>query len=65
MVGIKDRRLSEELQMDSELTLVKAIQKVRQSKTIKRQQTILHNNAVGGDHKMNVAIKTHMKKMHS
>lgn len=28
VVGIKDRRLSEQLQMDSELTLAKAIQKV-------------------------------------
>ena len=42
VVGIKERNLSEKLQMDSELTLTKAILKVRQSETVKEQQTILH-----------------------
>lgn len=41
VVGIKDKKLSEQLQMDSELTLAKAMQKVRQSETVKKQQTIL------------------------
>ncbi|KAI2648260.1 hypothetical protein H4Q32_018307 [Labeo rohita] len=58
VVGIKDRKLSEQLQMDSELTLAKAIQKVRQSETVKKQQTIIHS-AAGVDPKTNVdAIKT-------
>lgn len=49
--------------MDSDLTLAKAIQKVRQCETVKRQQVILHSEAVGGDPKTNVdAIKTNMKK---
>ncbi|KAI2666998.1 Retrovirus-related Pol polyprotein from transposon 17.6 [Labeo rohita] len=44
--------------MDSELTLAKAIQKVRQSETVKKQQTIIHS-AAGVDPKTNVdAIKT-------
>ncbi len=63
MAGVKDRRLSEQLSMDSEFTLAKAIQKVRQSETIKRQQTILHSSGVGGDAMTNAdAIKTNMKK---
>lgn len=44
--------------MDSELTLAKAILKVRQSETVKKQQTILHC-AAEVDSKTNVdAIKT-------
>lgn len=58
VVGIKDRKLSEKLQMDSELTLAKAIQQVRQSEAVEKQQTILHS-ATGVDHKTNVdTIKT-------
>ncbi|XP_025757966.1 uncharacterized protein K02A2.6-like [Oreochromis niloticus] len=45
VVGIKDKRLSEQLQMDSELTLAKAIEKVRQSEMVKKQQSILHSSA--------------------
>ena len=41
MVGIKDKRLSEQLQLDSKLTLEKAITKTRQSETVKKQQTFL------------------------
>ena len=36
------------------MTPAKAIQKIKQSKTVKRQQTILHSSAVGGDSKTNV-----------
>jgi len=36
--------------MDSELTIAKAKQKVRQSETVKKQQTILHS-AAGVDSK--------------
>ncbi len=35
VVGIRDRRLSERLQLDPELTLAKAIQTVRQNDTVK------------------------------
>lgn len=41
VVGIKDKKLSEQLQLDSKLTLEKAITKTRQSETVKRQQTFL------------------------
>ena len=36
VVGIKDKKLSEQLQLDSKLTLEKAITKTRQSKTVKK-----------------------------
>ena len=41
VVGIKDKKLSEQLQVDSKLTLEKAITKTRQSETVKKQQTFL------------------------
>ena len=41
VVGIKNAKLSEKLQLDSTLTLEKAITQVRQSEEIKRQQPLL------------------------
>jgi len=43
MVGIKDPKLSEKLQLDDRLTLVTAIQHVHQSEIIKQQQTLLQD----------------------
>ena len=40
-MGLKDNKLSEKLQLDSELTLEKAVTQARQSETIKKQQDIL------------------------
>ncbi len=41
VVGIRDAKLSERLQLDADLTLEKAITKVRQSAAVKTQQPIL------------------------
>ena len=41
MERIKDNRLSEQLQLDSELTSEKATTKTRQSETVKKQETFL------------------------
>ena len=41
VVGICDAKLSESLQMDPELTLTQAIQKVRQRETVKQQQSVV------------------------
>ncbi|KAK0156642.1 hypothetical protein N1851_000118 [Merluccius polli] len=41
VVGLKDSRLSERMQLDRELTLTKAITMARQSEEVKRQQTDL------------------------
>lgn len=49
IVGIIDcQRLSEKLEFDSDVTLAKAIQRVRQSETVKKQQTLPHSNSVRG-----------------
>ena len=45
VVGLKDKKLSELLQLDSQLTLEKAVAKARQSETVKKQQTILQGNS--------------------
>lgn len=44
MVGIKDNKLSEQLQLDSKLTSEKAITKTRQSETVKKQQMFLQES---------------------
>lgn len=41
VVGIRDAKLSESLQLDAELTLEKAMTRVRQSEAVKRQQPVL------------------------
>ncbi|RVE73710.1 hypothetical protein OJAV_G00033850 [Oryzias javanicus] len=44
VVGLKDKRLSEQLQMDPELTLEKAVNRARQSEQVKKQQEMLNCN---------------------
>ena len=44
VVGIKDSKLSEKLQMDNELTLEKAISLARNSESIKQQQTTVRSD---------------------
>ena len=46
VVGIKDSKLSENLQLDGELTLEKAIAQARQKETVKQQQTLLRGGPV-------------------
>ena len=41
VVGLKDKKLSEKLQLDSKLTLEKVVTQARQSETVKKQQDIL------------------------
>jgi len=44
VVGLRDPKLSERLQLDPDLTLEKAIAQVRQTEQVHRQQTELRNN---------------------
>ena len=44
VVGLKDKKFSEHLQLDSQLTLEKAITKARRCKTVKKQQTFQQGN---------------------
>ena len=62
VVGIRDKKISEQLQMDSDLTLAKAIQKVRQSETVKEQQTTRHSEVVGDVKAKIYAINTKKKE---
>ena len=41
VVGLADQKLSEKLQLDPDLTLEKAINSVRQSESIRSQQSIV------------------------
>ena len=47
VVGLKDKKLSEKLQLDSKLTLEKAVTQARQSETVKKQQDILQGTQPG------------------
>lgn len=41
VVGIRDAKLSEKLQLDPNLTLVKTITQVRQNEEVKKQQPLI------------------------
>ena len=43
-VGLQDLKLSEKLQLDSELILEKAVLQARQSEAVKKQQVLLRND---------------------
>lgn len=45
VVGIRDEKLAERLQMDPELTVEKAIGKARQAEAVKQQQGIVRGTA--------------------
>ncbi len=47
VVGLIDKKLSEHLQLDPELTLQKAVARVRQSEQVKKQQEMLKSNFKG------------------
>ena len=44
VVGLRDGKLSEKLQMDAKLTLLKAVNLARQSESVKSQQTSVRSN---------------------
>jgi len=47
VVGLRDKRLSEQLQMDPDLTLERAVTRAKQSEQVKKQQEILKANFKG------------------
>lgn len=47
VVGLRDKRLSEQLQMDPELTLQKAVTRVKQSEQVKKKREMLKANFKG------------------
>ena len=44
VVGLRNAKLSERLQLDPQLMLTKAIHQVRQSEAVKKQQALMRNN---------------------
>ncbi len=44
VLGLTDKKLSEQLQLDPELILQKAVARVRQSEQVKKQQEMLKSN---------------------
>lgn len=62
VVGIRDKRPLEQLQMAPLLTLEKAVTRIRQSELVKKQQGLLKNNFKSDSHSCNVdIIKAHTK----
>ena len=53
VVGLKNKKLSEKLQLDPELTLEKAMAQARQNEEIKKQQSIIHGNKYTGSYEHN------------
>ena len=43
-MALRDRKLSEKLQLDPKLTLDLAIRQAKQSEMVKKQQNLLHND---------------------
>lgn len=62
VVGIRDKTLSEGLQMDSELTLEKAVTKIRQHEEIKKQQPIVRETKTAEQKEANVDLLKFKKK---
>lgn len=68
VIGVKNDKLSETLQLDSELTLENAIAKARQSETVREQQSVVRQteNKIevikSGARKKNITEKTKMNK---
>ena len=52
VVGLRDAKLSEKLQLNSELTLEKAVNQARQSEAVKKQQHILRGGPSGEGSKL-------------
>ncbi|CAB4035810.1 Hypothetical predicted protein, partial [Paramuricea clavata] len=54
VVGLRNKKLSEKLQLDPDLTLAKAIAQARQSEEIKKQQNIIHGQKSTGSSEHNI-----------
>ena len=59
VVGLRDARIAEKLQLDAELTLEKAINQARQSESVKRQQSVVRpkSDINDNDSKLDVVRK--------
>ena len=64
VVGLRDARIAEKLQLDAELTLEKAINQARQSESIKKQQSVVRpkSDINDNDSKLDVVRKKNFVK---
>uniref|UniRef100_A0A4W5QKE1 C2H2-type domain-containing protein n=1 Tax=Hucho hucho TaxID=62062 RepID=A0A4W5QKE1_9TELE len=63
VMGLLDRRLSEQLQMDPEITLDKAVTRIRQTELVKKQQDLPENNSKAASSAANVeSVLSHSKQ---
>ena len=53
VVGLKNKKLSEKLQLDPNLTLGKATAQARQSEVVKKQQSVIHKDQTTGNQQHN------------
>lgn len=58
VVGIRDAKLSESLQLDADLTLEKTMTRVRQSAAVKKQQPVLCGTEQTAGHVETIHKKT-------
>ncbi|KAL7882169.1 hypothetical protein AOLI_G00090180 [Acnodon oligacanthus] len=56
VLGLRDKKLSEQLQMDPEMMLERAVNRVRQSELVKKQQDMLKSNFKGDSAGVNIDI---------
>jgi transposase InsO family protein len=64
VVGLTDKNLSEKLQLDSDLTLQSAVLRSRQSESVKKQQSVVHqlvDNSVNVDRISKINIRSKSK----
>ena len=55
VVGLRNKQLSEKLQLDPDLTLEKAMVKAKQSEEVKKQQRVIHSEAPSGHNIDNIS----------
>ena len=56
VVGLQNAKLSERLQLDSTLTLEKAVNEARQSEAVKRQQAVVRGNGLSANEESNLNV---------
>ena len=62
VVGLRDERLAEKMQLDETLTLEKAINQARQSEAVKKQQSVVRNDVENASSRLDAV---HFNKKHS
>ena len=61
VVGLRDAKVAEKLQMDAELTFEKAVNQARQSEAVKKQQSVVRNQINNDDSKLDAIKKKKFK----